>query len=71
MPQPGPLALPQVSTHAVGPPSPALPSGKETHEGLACICPRLQQLHPLLQLLDARLQVLVPGLGLPELTVGR
>lgn len=57
-------------TSLASPPPPS-PSGKGTPEGLACVSPGLQQLHPLLQLLDVRLQVSVPGLGLTELTAGR
>lgn len=75
MPQPGPLTLPQVYTHAAGPPprpppTPAGASGKVVDEGLACGSPGLKQLHPLLQLPDVRLQVSVTGLGLAELAAG-
>lgn len=67
-PSPSPRCPHTPRAHLPPPPS---PSGKGTREGLACVSPGLQQLHPLLQLPDVRLQVSVPGLGLTELTAGR
>lgn len=57
--------------HTLAGPFPLVPSGKGANEGLTCRSLRLQPLRPLLQLLDVRLQVSVPGLGLTQLTEGR
>lgn len=71
----GPSPSPRCLHTPAGQPPPA-PSGKGVNEGLTSRCLRLrplclQPLHALLQLPDMRLQVAVPGLGLPELTAGR
>lgn len=74
MPQPGPLALPTRCPHRPRPTSPPATFsalGVRADEGLACGPFSLQQLHPLLELSDVRLQVSIPGLGLAELTAGR
>lgn len=61
--------------HTLASPPPLVPWGKEVDEGLTGrslrLRLRLQPFHPLLQLLDVRLQVSVPGISLAELTEGR
>lgn len=57
--------------HTPESPPPLVPRGEEAKEGPTCCSLRLQPLHPLLQLLDVRLEVSVPGISLPELTEGR
>lgn len=70
VPQPGPLALPHVSTHTGWPTSPSA-LRKGANEGLTRRSLLLKPLHLLLELPNMSLQVSVPGLGLVELTEGR